>query len=268
MKSFKKVIALSLLLVTPLFFFCSNDPTEPVINQPPTMPPLSTMVMDYGDFTSASLAKAEGKGNWLWAVGNVAFWNTALTVTMAVPVAAFAESFDHPPLLKSDGSWLWSYNFNLGVLQYTAELYAKPGLNGIKWNMYITLYGVFDEFHWFTGTSDYQATNGYWLLNLRPLEPEPFLQIDWTRDIDTQALDITYTNIRPDGDENGSYIHQALNQEGEFTGLYDIYRVTTENLVEIKWNRESLQGRIKDQKHFEDTEWHCWDSSFENTTCE
>lgn len=268
MKShFKKAVAFSLLLVVPIFFSCSEDPTEPVQNQPPTMPQLSTMVMDYGDFQPA-LAKTDGKGNWLWAAGNVAFWNTALTITMAVPVAAFAESFNHPPLLKSDGSWLWAYNYNLGALQYTAKLYAKPGLNGIKWNMYISLNGVFDEFHWFTGTSDYSATDGYWLLNLRPKDPVPFIKIDWTRDKDTQALDITYTNIIPDDDENGSYIHQALNQDVPFTGMYEIYRMTTDNLVDIKWNRESLEGRIKDEKHFEDMDWHCWDSNLDNTTCE
>ncbi len=268
MTSLKKIIAFSLLLLTPLFFSCSDDPTEPEINQPPTMPPLATMVMDYSDFTPASLAKAEGKGHWLWAAGNVAFWNTALTVTMAVPVAAFAESFNHPPVLKSDGSWLWAYNYNLGPLQYTAKLYAKAGLNGIKWNMYISLHGVFDEFHWFTGTSDYQATEGYWLLNVRPTDPVPFMQIDWTRDSQSQAVDITYSNIRPDGDENGSYIHQAFNQDGDFTGRYDVYRVTTDNLVEIKWDRDSLQGRIKDEKHYDDTDWHCWDSNLENTSCD
>lgn len=268
MKNYKKFIAFLLLFITPILFFCSEEPTKPVKNQPPALPPLSTMVMDYNDFTTPSLAKAEGKGNWLWAAANVAFWNTALTVTMAVPVAAFAESFNHPPILTSDGKWLWSYNYNIGALQYTAKLYAKVDISGIKWNMYITLHGVFDEFHWFTGTSNFQVTDGYWLLNLRPKDPVPFMRIDWTRDADTQALDITYTNVVPEGDENGSYIHQALNQDAPFTGMYDIYRITTENLVEIKWNRESLEGRIKDEKHFEDAEWHCWDDNLDDTTCE
>ncbi len=268
MKSSQKIIALFLVVLTVNFFFCSDDPTEPIQNQPPAMPPLATMAMDFDDFTQTALAKAEGKGNWLWAVGNVAFWNAALTVTMAVPVAAFAESFNHPPVLKSDGSWVWTYTYNLGALQYTAKLVAKPGLNGIKWNMYISMLGVFDEFHWFTGTSDYAATNGYWLLNLRPLDPMPFMQIDWTRDAKTQALDLTYTNVIPDGDENGSYIHQALNQAAPFTGTFEIFRVSVDNLVEIKWNRESLDGRIKDAKHFGDAEWHCWDSSFNDTECD
>lgn len=268
MRSFNKIIAFTLLLIFSIFFSCSEDPTEPNINQPPTMPPLATMAMDFDDFTPTSLAKAEGKGNWLWAAGNVAFWNTALTVTMAIPVAAFAESFNHPPVLKSDGSWLWAYNYNIGALQYTAKLYAKPELNGIKWNMYISLHGVFDEFHWFTGTSDYLATDGYWLLNLRPKDPVPFMQIDWTRDDKTQAFDLTYTNVIPEGDENGSYIHQALNLDGDFTGMYDIYLVSTDNLVEIKWKRDSLEGRITDEKHFEDAEWHCWDSNLDDTDCE
>ncbi len=262
-----KPISALLLVIVPLFFSCSDNPSEPK-NQPPAVPPLSTMVMDYDDFNIISLAKPEAKANWLWAAGNVAFWNTALTVTMAVPVAAFAASFQYPPILKSDGTWVWAYDFSIGPLQYSAELTAKVGLNGITWNMYVSLNGVFNDFHWFTGRSDLFATAGYWQLNLRPADPVTFLQVDWTRDPETQALDITYTNIVPDGDENGSYIHQALNQPGEFTGMMDIYRVSNENLVEIMWDRETLAGRIKDPKHFSNDDWHCWDGNFNDTECE
>ncbi|MBN1482431.1 hypothetical protein EH223_10360 [candidate division KSB1 bacterium] len=266
-KNMAKFVALLLVVMVPFFYSCSDNPSEPKNQQPPTVPPKSTMVMDFSSFTQTSLAKTDGKGNWLWAVGNVAFWNTALTLTLAVPVAAFVESFNHSPVLQPNGSWLWSYNFNIGALQYTAELYGKVSLNGMKWDMYVTLHGVFTEFHWFSGTSDLLATAGYWTMNLRPAEPVPFLQIDWTRDPKTQAVDITYTNIVPDGEENGSTIHQGFNQELPYTGLFDIYRVSTANKVEIKWNRETLEGRIKDPKHFSDDLWHCWDANLNDVEC-
>lgn len=265
---FIKFAALLMLVTVPLFFSCSDTPSNPIKQQPPVVPPQSTMVMDFSQFTQTSLAKTDSKDNWLWAVGNVAFWNTAITVTMAVPVAAFAASFGNEPVLQPDGSWLWSYNFNVGPLQYTASLYGKVGLDGITWDMFITLHGVFTDFHWFTGKSDLLATSGYWTMNLRPMDPMPFLQIDWSRDIQSQALEVIYTNIVPDGDENGSYIRQAFNQELPFTGMFDVYRVTKENLVEIKWNRQTLEGRIKDPAHFADDAWHCWDSNLNDTECE
>ena len=263
-----KLLALLLVAVVPLYFGCSDTPSEPQKQQPPVMPPLSSMAMDYSQFTTTSLAKSDAKSNWLWAAGHVAVWNTVLTVTLAVPVAAFAESFNHTPVLQSDGRWLWSYNFNLGALQYTAELYGKVSLEGLGWDMFITQHGLYTDFHWFTGNSDLTATAGFWTMNLRPLEPTPFLQIDWQRDSDDQSIEITYTNIVPDGDENGSYIYQAFNQQLPYTGMYDIYRASTENLVEIKWNRETLEGRINDQQHFNDSDWHCWDAHLDDCECE
>ncbi|MBN1561987.1 hypothetical protein JW998_17170 [candidate division KSB1 bacterium] len=261
-----KLAALVLAVIVPLYFTCSGNPSEPIEQQPPTMPPLSSMAMDF-QFMETSVAESQAKSNWLWAAGQVALWSTALTVTLAVPVAAFAESFNHVPVLLPDGRWLWSYNFNLGPLQYTAELYGKVRLEGLRWDMFITQHGLYADFHWFTGVSNLTATDGFWLMNVRPLEPTPFLQIDWQRDSDDQNIEIKYTTVVP-GDEKGSYIYQAFNQQLPYTGLYDIYRASSDNLVEIRWNRDTLQGRIKDPQHFEDDAWHCWDSHLDNSECE
>ncbi|MBN1465474.1 hypothetical protein JXA02_06920 [candidate division KSB1 bacterium] len=262
-----KSIALSLALIVPFYFTCSDQPSEPKKQQPPAIPPLSSMTMDFSHFTTTSLAKSQAKSNWLWAASHVAVWNTVLTVTLAVPVAAFAESFNHTPILLPDGRWLWSYNYNLGTLQYTAELYGKVSLEGLEWNMFITQHGLYTDFHWFSGKSDLPATTGFWTMNLRPLEPTPFLQIDWQRDPDDQSMDIKYTNIVP-GDENGSYIYQAFNQELPYTGRYDIYRVSSQNMVQIRWNRETLEGRVQDPAHFNDSDWHCWDSELDDVECD
>jgi hypothetical protein len=263
-----KIVAVSMAVIVPLFFYCSENPSDPIEQQPPIVPPKSTMAMDFSQFSQSALAKADSKSNWLRAAGNVAVWNTVLTVTLAIPVAAFAESFNHPPVLQPDGRWLWSYNYNLGTVQYTARLYGKVSLEGLQWDMYITQHGLFADFHWFTGRSDLLATVGYWKMNLKPLDPIPFLQIDWHRDEDNQAIDVKYTNIVPDGAENGSYIYQAFNQEPPFTGMYDIFSVGAANLIEIKWNRETTAGRIKDPKHYNDEEWHCWDSSRNDAACD
>lgn len=261
-----KLFLIGLLLATPLFMMCSNKPTEPT-KEAPVIPPQSTFVMDLSDFTSPSLAKTAAKGNWLWAAGNVAVWNTAIVVTLAVPVAAFVESFNHSPELQGDGRWLWSYSFTVLGVTFTAKLYGALELDGVKWDMFISQQGLYTDFHWFTGKSDITATTGYWMLNHKPTEPTPFLQIDWTRDAAALSGDIKYTNIIPDNAENGSYIYQAFNQPAPYTGLYNIYAKSSDNLVAIQWNLETRMGRISDAIHFGDDAWHCWDENLNDVDC-
>ncbi len=262
----KKLLTIALLLITPVFMMCSKETTEPK-QEAPAIPPQSTFVMDLGDFTSPSLAKTASKGAWLWAVGNVAVWNTVAVVTLAVPVAAFTESFNHNPELQPDGKWLWSYSFTVLGETFTAKLYGALEIDGVQWDMFITQQGSYEDFHWFGGKSDLTLTTGYWTLNYKPTEPTPFLQIDWNRDIDALSGDIKYTNIIPDNGENGSYIYQAFNQPEPYTGLYDIYAKSIDNLISIQWNRDTKVGRISDANHFGDDAWHCWNENFNDVDC-
>ena len=82
------------------------------------------------------------------------------------------------------------------------------------------------------------------------------------------TINIKYTNIIPDSDENGSYIFQAFNQPAPFTGMYDIYVASSENLTQIKWDFETTAGRVSDPEHFGDDLWHCWDENLDDTECQ
>ena len=95
------------------------------------------MVMDFSEFpdtSSSALIKGESTyQNWGWAALNVAVWSSVLKLTLAIPVAAYLESFNHEPVLQADCSWLWSYSVQLELmsilLNYLAKL-PKPVLNG------------------------------------------------------------------------------------------------------------------------------------------
>ena len=69
----------------------------------PGLPPTSSMVMDYSEFNSGGSGKSAHDGGispydsstaWGWAATNVVIWNVVLTVNLAIPVAAFVESFN------------------------------------------------------------------------------------------------------------------------------------------------------------------------------
>ena len=79
---------------------------------------------------------------------------------------------------------------------------------------------------------------------------------------------IKYTNIVPNGEENGGYIFFELTSDEDYNAYCEIYKKSQNNTITVKWNRDSKEGRVKDPAHFGDEEWHCWDTNFEDIDCE
>jgi len=263
------IIAISIALIA---VNCKKDKKKDAT--PPTLPPPSSMVMDYSDFSSSSIKNLNNSDsvtskNHDWAAVNVGFWNLILTITFAVPVASFYESFNHQCVQESDNLWSWTYSFVTQNITYTARLTAMYIQNNqqVQWDMYITKDKVYTNFHWYTGFSAISGLEGGWTLNESPSNPNPFIGIDWHRNTTTGASDIKYTNVVPNGTENGGYIYYAVTPGNSLDANYDIYNKGQNNLINIEWNRTSKNGHIKDAKHFLDSNWHCWDSIFADCTC-
>ncbi len=286
-----KVIVCCLLILALLATFVTgckgtetNEPTTA-----PSIPPLSSFVIDFDDFYSeanvtptsgnaASLVQLASftsggsdsysspqyaigsKQNWQFAAFNVGVWSSIIVVGLAVPVAAFAESFNHIPQQQADYSWIWSYNVSLLGIVYTAELHGKFIDNGVRWDMYISKQGEYADFLWYYGESDLPATEGFWILKHNPSDPTDFIQIDWGRDLAEGTHDIRYTNIVPGGAENGGYIWHGLTTE-PFDRFFNLFNKGQNNHTYIEWNSTTKAGRVKDAKHFGDNEWHYWDSN-------
>ena len=255
-----------------LVFGCS-DSTAPE-GDPPDLPPLNSFVIDFADFTGAPLNAAEvplsdqmAGSNWGRAAVVVGVWNIALTVTLATPVAAFLAAFTQQPE-GSDGAWVWQYNFMALGVQHTARLEASPVTAGIRWEMYITKEGEFEDFLWYWGESNLQGTSGTWSLNMDPSNPTDFIDIVWNQTASRETFNTRFTNVIPDAAENGAYIYHGVTGDSPYDAFYQIYSVVNDNLTEIEWNRTTKEGRTKDPLHFGDSEWRCWDSLLNNIACQ
>ncbi len=273
-KSYPKILTFLLISLVTLMgtFACQkNDTTQPEKGKPPEIPPVSTFLMDFNAFpdTAATLLKSEGTPfvqtlthhNWGWAALNVGVWNTLLTITFAVPVAAFAESFNHEPVQQDDGSWVWSYSFRPpGGVLHTAELHATLVSDGVQWEMYISKQNAYSNFLWYSGLSEFTGQHGTWTLFHEPNDPTPFLGIEWNRNISEGTADIKYTNIIPNHPENGGYIFYGIVNQAPNDAFYDIYNKGQDNHTNIEWDRTTKAGRVKDPLHFGDADWHCWDT--------
>jgi hypothetical protein len=258
-----------------------NTNVQPVPgDEPPEIPPASTLVMDFDEFAAQDGGAAKGHptnydlttmqaapgSNWSWAALKVGVWSVVITVGLVVPVAAFLESFNHEPQQQSDGSWVWSYDVNVGGVTHTAELHALAVGGDIEWNMFISKEGHYTNFNWFSGVSNLIATEGTWALNKNPDDPTPLVGIDWTRNPADETGDIRYTNIVPGGPENGGYIYHGITTDA-FDAFFEIYNKGQDSLTYIEWNRTTKDGRIEDSARFGDEEWHCWDTDLQNTDC-
>ena len=94
------------------------------------------------------------------------------------------------------------------------------------------------------------------------------LGIEWNRNLDNSTADIKYTNIAPGGPKNGDYIFYGKTTDSQLDAFYDIYNKGQDSLTNIEWNRSSKAGRVKDQRHFEDTAWRCWDNQLFDSECQ
>jgi len=251
---------------------CNKDEDNNDINDNPApqLPPESSMVMDFSflDGDTAKYKSTMTYKNWGWAAVNVTVWNAVLTLTLVVPVAAFYESFNHEGVYDPEtGSWVWSYNFNAGGV-HLAELHASLVPEGVKWEMFISKNNVYNDFLWYSGTTNLSNTEATWELNHKPEDPTPFLLIEWERDTQTGNSDIKYTNVVPGGVENGGYIFYGVNNSAiPFDAFYDIYSANYDNLINIEWNRTLKDGRIRDEHHFSDFDWRCWDEDLLDIEC-
>jgi hypothetical protein len=263
---------LFVLGVIVLIISCEDDKSTNPQDQPPLIPPQSTMMMNFGEFPDTTAGSSPvnatlSKQNWGWAAYNVAVWNSVLTLTLAVPVAAFLEAFNHQPVKQPDGSWLWQYSVTVHGAIYTAKLYGKTVTEGVEWKMLLSRQGVFTDFEWFTGFSNLPATEGTWTLNKDPNLPVPFLYIGWNRNTTEGTAEVKYTNIVPLEPENGSYIHYGKTNEIPHNRFYQIFGAGENRLIDIEWNYELHFGRVKDPVHFGDEGWHCWDENLDDIPC-
>ena len=269
MKNFVKKFSLLFMLIafssTLFLSSCKKEET----GDPPDVPPEGAFVMDYSSFKENGNKVGDATYlNWTRSVVHVGVWNVILTVGLAVPVAVYVEALKQTPQHHSGKTWLWEYTVKVGLQTYTAQLYGIKDDSEVKWEMYISQEGGFQEFLWYTGTHNLDVTEGQWILRESPTKDHDFLQIDWKRNHTDSTTTITYTNIIPGGAENGGYIAFSNQESGDLDAFYDIYNKGKDELTEIEWNTDELFGRIKAPHLYFDEVWHCWSSAQEDIVCD
>ncbi|MBN1950703.1 MAG: hypothetical protein JW801_05840 [Bacteroidales bacterium] len=273
----KRLISLLMVLTLVLSFVSCEKPGK---KTPPELPPYESMAIDFSDFNGAKAA-VEGNyveegiwSNYQWAALNVGVFNLILTVNLVVPVASFSTALHQQPVYLEDATWQWSFTVEGFASAYTARLTGQVFNDYTEWKMYIAKAGVggFDEFMWYSGTSQNDGNSGQWILHHSATFQEPLLQIDWEKNGEEMGR-IKYTLVRELNDFRaadpayGSYI-EAGRTDAELDAYYNIYLAEFDRNVDIEWSTTNYNGHIADLTYFYDEAWHCWDSLGLNKICE
>lgn len=268
-------VALVLFLSIFLMQSCQKDdlttPVDPQAQKAPNLPKEESFIMPFSAFEEFSEEDdSRTTSNWLYSASNVVIWNLVLTQQLIIPVASFYESFNHSAVYQGNGVWLWAYEIPDNNGNYHAELYGELlASNEVKWDMYISQDGVFPLVHWYSGTTANDGSYANWNLSYNPSDPTPIINISYQKNDGNGVESIRYTNIIPGAPENGGYIEykKANNQVNDYNRMYDIFNSETDNLLEIRWNNPGNDGRVKDPAHYQDEEWHCWNSALQDIDC-
>jgi hypothetical protein len=126
---------------------------------------------------------AGNKRNWIEAAVRVFYAQLLFYDAFEEPVAAFAAAIHSVPQQQADGSWLWTYIFVDGGVDYGVFLYGKVVGDHVDWRMEVSSSDPahnLDHFVWFDGESQRDESRGYWQFYKPVLTPPASVRLYMT----------------------------------------------------------------------------------------
>lgn len=262
-KSFYSKLLVIVFVTAVVLNGCKKDNSS----SDPSVPPSSSMVMDFSAFKSTKSANVVVT-NWAYSAVVVTYWSAILNGACAIPVAAFQKAIGEKAAYISNNTWQWAFSVPTDSLTINAKLQGTLMTDSVQWKMYITLTKgsvTYPEFLWFEGKSAFNQTGGWWLLYESPAKPNALLKINWSKTSD-KVGSLKYTYVKPGDAGAGGYIEFGTVDDPIYDAYYTIFGKVDNINVAIKWNRTSKEGRVK-SPFFSDTAWHCWSATLENVNC-
>ncbi len=269
------VLFIALTIGLSLFQSCSMDRDRSWVNaKAPTIPSLEMMTLPQTAFNTFSEVVEEDRvagtfENFTHAVFSLLAWNTVVSIQMALPTAAFQAATETDPIAINDTTFEWRYTFddveNSDIYEIALTAQISDDGNRVLWKMLASQVNGFQDFLWYEGYTTLDRSETSLVLHHKPESPEPYITILFNRDVD--EMSIRFTNVIPQALEEGSFIKYEAKEGG---GLNRAFRLgeSVENDMDIEYNKDLGNGRVRHQKYFGDTNWHCWDADRKDIDCE
>jgi hypothetical protein len=293
MKRIATLMTLSLLVgvVSLSFTACFNEKGAPPLGateSAPELPSPSTMLMDLSFFgidglpsedqkaaSSQAMAAAAGdRSNWIQATVRAVFVLLSFYDAIEEPFGAFAVAIHAVPQPQDDGSYLWTYIFVEGDMEYSIFLFGKVVDDYVEWRMEVSTNNPempLDHFVWFDGESQRDDSFGYWQF-YRPTDMAvaassamtdgvAVIRIDWENG-GPRSSRLVVTNNEAGGEGEGDVLEF---RETPSMNTLDLDDADTEQHHNITWYRDG-SGSIT-VPDWNSGEKSCWDTQQRNVDC-
>ena len=272
-KSIFYFLAIGLLLI--LQSCAKDDNNAPDNLKAPELPSMAyftipTQTFGLVDNNEVSTTR-NNKSNWIHAGLSILAWNSVVFVHTAVPIAAFGHAFDYEAVYIGDMTWEWKYEYqspaDQGSKKYDVSLTGQyiSDQEEVAWTMTVTEQGNGTSFIWYEGVTAVGNTTGSFTVNKDPGNPKPYMNISYTRKPASNDITIRFSNVDVDAEGYGDYIEWRTSNGADYDRAYDVFNKN--DLLEIEGNSINENGRVKHPSHFNDSEWHCWNSNKVNIDC-
>lgn len=257
------VAALSLLLVINA---CTSDPAA-IYEDPPKVPPASSMEMDFSTFGSQQgKSQMQSTDNFSRAAVTALIMKGVVEVNLAIPRALLKSARNADAELNDNEKWEWSFSRTERDTSFEVSLLAeRTQQDSVNWDFYVTN-SNFDLQHqlFFNGVTNTQGTEGRWsYYSLQNTDSrEQVSQINWTvKAEDDVQLKLTVTTDRHH--RRGDYIDYTF-KDSLKTAIY--YDNSEDQQTEIQYNVDTRAGYII-APNYNNGEKACWNKNLEDITC-
>ncbi|HEX6981763.1 MAG TPA: hypothetical protein VF181_03285 [Balneolaceae bacterium] len=257
------------LFCTALFLTSCGDNPSSVDENPPELPSVQTMSMDFSTFESSSSQKVKSQAatdNFNRAAFTASIMKLVVDVNLAIPRTLLAAAANSDAELVEGGKWEWNYSKTANDNTYGVRLVAaRENEETIDWEFYITNSEMgLDNRLFFRGTTIAKAIQGSWsYYSLQSNEADVHVsETTWTVNGENDKhLKLEVISNR--NDRQGDYI------EYDFDGTTKkavYYNAGEDATTTIQWHIETKTGFII-APDYNNGEKACWDENFQDIAC-
>jgi hypothetical protein len=174
----------------------------------------------------------------------------------------FSSANAQSPDFKN-GKWVWEYSYNFEGQSLEIRLTAEDVSAGYRWEYYISYDdgqgNSIDNYLLMEGTTTQDGSEGDWTFNA--IDPET----DQERKAITSTWEVisdTESNMTVEYfDESGNAVVTSMYEMDEPVHTLEYIFPNSDNIT-VYWNTDTQTGYIE-----RGTDRNCWDSNFENVSC-
>lgn len=252
-----------------LFTSCTDNPSK-VQKEPPKLPPVESMSIDFSAFGQDAALKGisqSSTNNYDKAKSTAMFMRLIMQMHLEFPKALLKAAHNADAHFIEDGKWEWTFSETRDGNSFSVRLVAiRVNEEQVKWQFYVSSSVLeLKDFLFFEGVTLNKGTEGSWTYyNLFDTGTNtPIFKITWTIkaeddvEVRMEILDDFLSEVK------GTYL------EYTFDGTYKTiiyFDASTGQTTKIHWNVETKAGYII-APDYNQGQKACWDSSFQDVPC-